>query len=328
MDEFKKADIAHSSISERLKSSPIILRKHPTRILHPIPQEPIHGNILEPDKLTLSLLERIWSRKYLTGEMPPPDDIEMYYRKKWFDGVHHELLMDIMQSGRVPLGWKEHWTLDCPPTTFDALAFAKKIGYSVPDDFLKEKKISYSEEEAFYAAYMIVSNNFYFWEDHTPSNNWRSFVCQLSGQFLVPDPIMKSKTPYILDQLWIVSDTNSQVRLIGLEIDGENHLNDENKKKDEKRDVMLAAMGYEIYHVAGWWCRIDPYRVICDFLSSCGIFPDAEKYIIGQKLKSISDYVCELCGRPMVRWDVDWIHEVEKEGKYILAHRDCAQEYD
>jgi hypothetical protein len=90
---------------------------------------------------------------------------------------------------------------------------------------------------------------------------------------------------------------------------------------------MLAAMGYETYHVSGLWCRIDPYRVICGFMSVSGIFPNSDKYIIGHKLQSISDYVCDICKKPMIRWDVDWIAEIEDEGNLLIALRGCAQDF-
>jgi hypothetical protein len=76
--------------------------------------------------------------------------------------------------------------------------------------------------------------------------SFRSSLCQLTGQFIVPDPLEEWKAPYLLDQLWIMLYPNRKVRLIGLEVDGEVHLEPEQRDKDRKRDVMLAAMGYEI----------------------------------------------------------------------------------
>jgi hypothetical protein len=102
-------------------------------------------------------------------------------------------------------------------------------------------------------------------------------------------------------------------------------LDEQVRKRDIKRDVMLAAKGYEIYHVAGWWCRIDPYRVICEFLNASGIFPNAQKYILGNHFESTSDYVCELCHEPMVRWDVDWIQRAELYEQEFIVHRSCAE---
>jgi hypothetical protein len=326
MDEIEKAYKAHASVDDSLKSSPIILRKHPTQVLHSINNEYKRGNTINPDDLNALMRARARSHKYLADKIPPPDEIELSFRTQWLRGTHHDLLMSILKSGRVPLGWGEYWIPDSPPTTLNALSLAAHLGYSVPKDFLHTKSTSYSESEAFLAAYMLVSDNFRL-SIPDKFSDWSSYVCQLTGQFLVPDPVLKDKIPYILDQLWIVANTNNQVRLIGLEIDGEIHLNEEKKKQDEKRDLMLAAMGYETYHVAGWWCRIDPYRVICEFMSASGICPNADKYLNTHNLQSISDYVCDICKKPMVRWDINWITKVEDDnGNLLLAHHNCARD--
>jgi very-short-patch-repair endonuclease len=60
------------------------------------------------------------------------------------------------------------------------------------------------------------------------------------------------KSPYLLDQLWIMLYPDRKVRLVCLEVDGEVHLEPEKRASDRRRAVMLAAMGYEIYRVAGW----------------------------------------------------------------------------
>ena len=61
-----------------------------------------------------------------------------------------------------------------------------------------------------------------------------SLLCQLTGQFIVPDPLEEWKAPYLLDQLWIMLYPNRKVRLIGLEVDGEVHLEPEQRAKDKK----------------------------------------------------------------------------------------------
>jgi len=340
MNEIEKAKRAHASIQNNIKESLIILRKPDTQTIHTISPNPVFSGIPEdwgPEDIQRILLGwRVLSGKQLAESIPFPDNTEVEYRKKWFNGGDHDLLKEIMNSGRVPLAWRESWTPDEPRTLKDALAVAKSRGYSVPEKYLeKGDKVTYSEAEAFYAAYAFVSGNFISWRyDSDIGNRWdivkrwnqcRSFVCQLTSQFIVPDPIDENKTPYFLDQLWIYATSSNQVRLIGLEIDGETHLDEQVSKRDHVRDVMLAAKGYEIYHVAGWWCRIDPYRVICEFLNASGIFPNAQKYIIGHGFGSISDYVCELCHQPMVRWDDDWIVQTELNEQEIIVHNSCAE---
>src|SRR5215208_3282003 len=96
-------------------------------------------------------------------------------------------------------------------------------------------------------------------------------------------------------------------------------LNQKNELKTE-RDVMLAARGYEIYRVAGWWCRIDPFRVICEFLSASKLLPDAHKRLATSRFRTIDDYMCDYCGHPLYRREEDWIREFEHEGQNLVVH--------
>jgi hypothetical protein len=129
----------------------------------------------------------------------------------------------------------------------------------------------------------------------------------------------------LLDQLWIMLYPNRKVILVGLEVDGEVHLEPEQRAKDRRRDVMLAARGYEIYRVAGWWCRIDPYRVVCEFLSASNLLPDAQKRLATSRFQTIDDYICDYCGNPLSRWDEEGIQEVEHEGQNLVVHWCCAE---
>jgi len=155
--------------------------------------------------------------------------------------------------------------------------------------------------------------------------SFKSSLCQLTGQFIVPDPLEEWKAPYLLDQLWIMLYPDRKVRLIGLEVDGEVHLEPEQRARDRRRDVMLAAMGYEIYRVAGWWCRIDPFRVICEFLSASNLLPDANQRPVTSRFQTINDYVCDYCGNPLYRRDEDWIEEIEYEGRSVIMHGGCVE---
>lgn len=339
MDEIEQARKAHASVPEQLKTSPIVLRQPETQILHTLSPESTFGGIPEDwtsDEIGAMLFHNALSGKRLAEKNPIPDKTEMEFKEKWFSGGDHDLLKEIMKAGRIPLAWRESWSPSRPRTLKDALSVAKRRGFSVPDKFLIDsEKTSYSESEAFYASYMLVSGNFLGWHGNSSigdawdvARRWgniRSSICQLTCQFIVPDPIEDNKTPYFLDQLWIYATPDDQIRLIGLEIDGEVHLDEQVRKRDIKRDAMLAAKGYEIYHVAGWWCRVDPYRVICEFLNASGLFPNAQKYILGHHFKSTSDYVCELCHEPMVRWDIDWIMQTELYEREYLVHRSCAE---
>lgn len=339
MDEIERARRAHSSIPELLKTSPIILRKPDTQILHTIAPEytftGIHEN-WDSQQIELALLMKSLSGKRLVLNNPFPDKAELDFKDRWFEGGDHELLKEIMKAGRIPLGWSESWLPSNPRTLQQALLIAKKRGYNVPEKFIETSgNVTYSESEAFYAAYMLVSGNFTSWREDSILgdrrdllsiwNEQRSSVCQLTSQFIVPDPLDNNKTPYFLDQLWVYATSEQQVRLIGLEIDGEVHLDDESQKRSKTRDTMLAAMGYEIYHMAGWWCRIDPYRVVCEFLNASGIFPNAQNYILGHEYENIYDYKCQICHEYMVRWDIDSILETNIHDEYVLAHRECVE---
>jgi hypothetical protein len=118
------------------------------------------------------------------------------------------------------------------------------------------------------------------------------------------------------------------VRLIGLEIDGEHHFqSEENILRDRERDLKLAAMGYEMYHVAGWWCRIDPIRVIHEFLQSAGIFPDAVSKLKGSHWQSIDEYKCGICHQPIVRHEDYWFQKIKYRDSIVIAHESCVKDY-
>ena len=115
------------------------------------------------------------------------------------------------------------------------------------------------------------------------------------------------------------------MRVICLEIDGEAHIR-ESWAEAEARDEDLAALGYEVYHVAGWWCRVDSYRVICEFLAESGIHSEAVGWLHGSSLKRIDDYVCARCEKPMNRWGDNWIQEAFVHGARVPVHRGCIRE--
>lgn len=226
---------------------------------------------------------------------------------------------------------------------------AKKRGYLVPDCFLEKKQFCYGQYEAYYAMHEIFRSNALRVKssqanepfnvasansqrrlDSVDSDNfmhsyikWYKNVKLITTQFIVPSSSDKSSIPYILDQLWVFSQNTNQVRLIGLEIAGEHQVLSGGKSKTLGKNQYLKELGYEMYQVASWWCRVDPYRVICEFLNASGIFPDATKYLVGSELKSIDEYTCGICHAPMVRWDWDWIQECKVDNSTVLAHKNC-----
>ena len=230
---------------------------------------------------------------------------------------------------RIPL-FQHHADLEGKsPTCINALEVAKNRGYYVPEEYLSQNNyISYSEFLAYRAAYDLILNYSLNLGYNILRANWKEKLMFFTGQFIIPDPLNKNKTPYIIDQLWVIRTSKTQVRLIGLEIDGEHHFqSEENILRDRERDLRLAAMGYEMYHVAGWWCRIDPIRVIHEFLQSAGIFPDAVSKLKGSHLQSIDEYKCGICHQPIVRHNDHWFHQIKYRDSIVIAHESCAENY-
>ena len=206
------------------------------------------------------------------------------------------------------------YSLENMPSDTDALILAKEMGYQVNDEFIEKMKLpSYSEIQAFYAALSIIRGQELPWYSEYKHRLWqelKSKICYLGVQFIVPHPDRgKSITPYVLDQLWVVKNNHNEFRTIVLEIDGELHLDTQRKERDHQRDRNLMSMGYEVYRVAGWWSRIDPFRVICEFLQASDILPNALDYLVGHQLFNVESYRCDLCGHEICRDEDDWIQE-------------------
>jgi len=211
-----------------------------------------------------------------------------------------------------------------------ALNIAQQRGYIVADDLLKQQ-VAYGEYEAYYAAREILYGktaeiwsrkpNFKtFVQDYI---HWHTRVKLLTSQFIVPSSQQRDALPYVLDQLWLVAHDDHRVRLLSLEVDGEHHIFNKGRSKTLGRDSHLKKLGYETYRVASWWCRVDPYRVVCEFLKVSGIFPDAMNYLIGAELNSIDEYKCGICQAPMVRSSWNWIQKCQIGHSTVLAHSSC-----
>jgi hypothetical protein len=332
MDEIEHATKVHKSIKEELRTSPVILMARSNmEVLHTL-ELPKRGSSRTTPGVNWTGVAFIdymkISHKFASLLVPPIDDRAVELRGDWYEGGDHSLLMRMLAEGRVPVAWPERSGPDNPQTISRAYEIAKKRGYSVPSKFLRKTEVSFSEQGAFHAAHIIARGHFDpYWAnnlDREALGYFKTALCQLTGQFIVPDPLEEWKAPYLVDQLWIAVYPNRKTRLIVLEVDGEVHLKPENQERAKKRDVMLAARGYEVYHAAGWWCRVDPYRVVCEFLSASGMFPNAHNYLVGSHFRTISDYVCDWCGAPLSRWDDNWIQEVEYQDHTLIVHRCCA----
>jgi hypothetical protein len=241
----------HKSVKKELKSSPIILSTPNVEMLHPLhlPNKGSTRTQLSAEQWRNVAFIRTLKTGYKVAAdlVPPFDDRELDLSKEWFEGGDHRLLMSMLSQGRVPYAWAERNYPESPITTARAYKTARARGYSVPDRFFTNREVSFSEREAFYAGHMIARGHFreinpyrnsIEGEDPSYEDQYRSFrssLCQLTGQFVVPDPLKEWKAPYLLDQLWIMLYPNRKVRLIGLEVDGEVHLEPKQRDKDRER---------------------------------------------------------------------------------------------
>ncbi len=265
------------------------------------------------------------------------NDSDEYVEPLYEDVGDHDLLFKAMKTGwshitsgykKIPKSQEKH----CQQWSHShALRIAKERGFLVANELLKEQQVAYGEYEAYYAVREILQGGASgVWSKKSNFDNfthnyvsWHKSVNLITSQFIVPGSASKNTLPYILDQLWVISHAQNQVRLLGLEIAGEYHIFNAGQSKTLGRDNYLKELGYEMYRVASWWCRVDPYRVICEFLNVSGIFPDAIRYLIGSELNSIDKYICGVCNAPMVRCNWDWIQKCQIGNSTVLAHKSC-----
>lgn len=302
----------------------------------------IHDYIEKLEKLTsLSLKSSpvflgLPSQK-LTLQIPKQSKACYEYVEQLYEDIsNHDCLFKALRTG-----WN-YIDLNCKkiPNTKEryfqqlsrshAFRTARDNGYLIPNSFFEKNQFCYGQYEAYYALDEILQSNILgVYSDSSNYHNiysnaeWYKSVKLITSQFLIPSSVHRSSIPYIIDQLWVVSQNPNQVRLIGLEIAGEHHFLNGGQSKTLGKNNYLKELGYEMYQVASWWCRVDPYRVICEFLNASGIFPDATKYLIGSELNSIDEYVCGICAAPMVRWNWDWIQECKVGNSTVLAHKNC-----
>lgn len=257
--------------------------------------------------------------------------------EQWFGLRHHYLLRSLMARGDVPRHWPEYMEqpgISEPQSLKNAFQEAMNTGFRIPERFLEDSPdTSYGEKEAFYAACEFAANRWTFELAEDETELVRK-VLQLSSSFVIPND-KPGCAPYVADQLWIVEGPSGSIRLIILEIDGEYHLEPGAAERDKLRDKYFNSLGYEVYRVAGWWARIDPFRVIGEFLAEA-IGLRSIKAGLEFTPPSITDYRCFACGEPMVRWDDRWIERDYRykydealdshESDTVFVHRQCVQE--
>jgi len=249
----------------------------------------------------------------------------------------HDLLQECLKISYIPHRWEEinnrTSSFNAPQPLYETYAKAKKAGYPVPDQFIvPTNHTSYGETEAYHAAIHMGLNKTAFTNNEQDAGIVRDRVLQVSSSFIVPNP-NPSLAPYVIDQLWIVEGKDHSVRFLAVEIDGEYHLTEEARAKDETRDVYLNSLGYEVYRLAGWWCRIDPWRAIGEFMS-LALNLKGIRTQLGFVPLDIQQYCCYHCRLPMVRWDTDDISWMllsnyereslpESEEQLVFMHRKC-----
>lgn len=354
-NEIESARISHGSVSKTLHDSPLLLSA--TNSVH----DPLlHQVIYDPKVLQEALALNQLTREVMTGErrpLPRPGtgdpiphgEIQTRMRqllknsvrreaKDWYYMRHHSLLHTLIGAGVVPNGWDEQRPLagiETPQPLTTAYQEANKRGFDIPESMLDEREeSSYGETEAFYAAKEISSGRFTFPLEHEDHQRLRQVV-QVSSSFLIPH-WKPGAPPFVADQLWIVGGPGQTVRLLILEVDGEYHLDPERQRKDERRDAHFNELGYEVYRVAGWWARIDPFRVIMDVLERA-MGMKSLRSALQFAPSSIGDYRCFACGKPMTRWDDNWIaadyksnhveiYPEDDDATMVFVHQACSKE--
>ncbi len=278
-------------------------------------------------------------RKKVTFDIPVLSKPCFEYVEQLYEDIgEHDLLLQALRTG-----W-HYINSNCKPiaTTKEkyfqqlnsshSFRIAKQRGYQVPNNLLNNKQFCYGQYEAYSAIHDIlhgkasgmwsIQSSLYDFM-HSYAKFYKT-VKLITSQFIVPSTGYQLSIPYIVDQLWLISQGINQVRLLGLAVAGEQHFLNGGQSNTFGQEKYLEELGYEMYHVASWWCRVDPYRVICEFLRASGIFPEAVNYLIGSELDSIDQYVCGICHAPMVRLGCDWIQKCQIGNETVFAHKYCA----
>lgn len=327
MDLIQESCVIHPSLHSELKQLPPLLSvdtlKHARKI-----GSRIFGRILEHEPEFEGVVwAKEWSNKKSKSLAGSLDEVEWAYRQKWASGGDHYLLMEILEHGLIPSRWPESWSADDPPTLDMAMKTAQKRGYKVPARFLQSGMVSQGEAELFLAAYTAIAGHFqgFRWTaaGQVLPKAWKASVSQLTGQFVIPDPLVDWKAPFVADQLWIINDGDRWARLIVIEVDGAHHLEPIRKGEDHERDLKFNALGYEVIRVNEAWCKVDPFRVVAEILRETGLCVDFIDAMVGGHLSSLDDYICAACGESMIRFEDDSIKEVYSGNDTQLVHKSC-----
>ncbi|MBI2394544.1 MAG: hypothetical protein HYV09_33550 [Deltaproteobacteria bacterium] len=214
------------------------------------------------------------------------------------------------------------------PDPVEVYFHAALIGYRVDDSsFYSTRKPSHTEREAFQIAKeMLLEPQPSLWVDRLDMpmfDSLRERVCALTPYFVVPDP---QNRPHLIRQFWVVATGPDTVRWLALEVDSESRQTEEMRASDRALDASLDAEGVEVYRLAGWWFRIDPYRAIVEFFRAAGLLRRDARMHGEERLRTINDYICECCGNPMDRSEAHSIQDVLHDDSEFTVHYDCVGE--
>ncbi len=215
---------------------------------------------------------------------------------------------------------------NCLPDPTASYEHASGVGYRVDRDSYRTRRTTHSEELAWMATRgLLEETSRGLWTDgeYPDRIGLRSRVSAVVPYFIVPD--LDGAHPYLIDQLWIIAASDQlSARWVALEIDGEKHLEDRLRRRDVERTEALYAMGFEVVRIAAWWFRVDPFRAVVAFMREARLLAEGRTLVGEERLRTISDYVCDCCHHPMHRLDEHAIEEIWFEDRTWLVHEECA----
>jgi hypothetical protein len=214
----------------------------------------------------------------------------------------HEDLQQLLAAGTFP---QQVSSLPAVIPLDVALSKAESLGYVTPATVVTYGPIDEAGQNAFRAAQEISVRRV------SPR------VLYFTSPFVVPDPLSTIRTPHIFDQLWVSRDEvrPNGVRLLAFHLQrGERMMSIE-----RRQDRGFGMMGYETFRAAAWWARVDPQRVLHEFLELAGI-PTSDRFRRPYPGDTINDYRCADCRGPMIRTPAGYgiVHHRER-----FVHEEC-----